>query len=190
MVVTMGAVKGGFSLIKRQCIAIVCIIALMTGLSACAKNYLPGNESDIDAVFERDYSTIMDVTSYLLSLEENTVYINYNPIEVLGEFGKPLDISGGLGKPITFPSQTIKQLAVNLEDKGYNHITKKDNVVVFDVWRRLIGSEFDAGFVYSVDGSGDLSALQFLTYQRPLSKENWYYYEEDYNEWRNNRADA
>ena len=88
-----------------------------------------------------------------------------------------------------FQSSEMEQIVEKLKSKGYYYITKRENVVIFDVWRKSFDVEFEAGFVYSIDGSGDLSEIAYLTYQYPLSKQNWYYYEADYNEWRNNRLD-
>ncbi len=162
-------------IIKRQCIAVIYLLTLVIGLTACDKNYL--KEDEVDAYFEQDYEQINDVTSYLLSLEESTVYIEWKPTEIKGRFGKPM----------LFQSSKIEEIVEELEKAGYHCIEKTNNVVIFDIWRKPFKEEFEAGFVYSVDGTGDLSAVQFLTYQRPLLKENWYYYESDYNEWRVNQ---
>lgn len=179
MVVTTGAVRGRWSVIKRQCMAAVCVVAVMLGLTACNKNILPETTDDIDAIFEQDYVLIDKVTSYMLTLEESRVHVKCQQKEITGE----------LGSPMKFQSSEMEQIIEELKNKGYYHITKRANVLRFDIWRRVVGTEFEAGFAYSIDGSGDLSEISYLTYQRPLSKENWYYYEADYNEWRNNRMD-
>ena len=162
-------------MIKRQCMAVICLLALLFGLSACSEDHL--QEDEIDTDFEQDYAQIDDITKYLLSLEETDVNIDF-------EHNK---MTVGLGKPMEFQSSEIKKIVGELEKKGYHQITKKDNVVIFDVWRKPFSAEYESGFVYSVDGTGDLSAIQFLIYQRALSKENWYYYESNYNEWRVNQ---
>lgn len=171
---TMITLKNRFNTIKQQFSAIICILVLTLVLTSCTGNYLPENDTDIDSVFERDYSKLIDITDYLVSLEESIVYIDYNPLEIKGEFGTPME----------FDSPEIIQIANELAEEGYYHIVKDNNVIVFDVWRKPIGTEFEAGFAYSIDGTGDLSEIQYLTKQCSLSKENWYYYEEDYNEWR------
>ena len=166
---------------KRHIVIVIFLITLLLGLSACGVilgltacggNYL--QEDQIDSVFEQDYVLIQDIAKYLLSLEEPYVGIDLKRNEVKSEFGEPMK----------FQSSEIEELVGELKEKGYYHIQKKENVVVFDVWRRRFNVEFESGFVYSVDGSGDLSAIQFLISQRPLSEESWYYYEVDFNEWR------
>lgn len=174
MMLTTVAVKRKLSMIKRQCIAIIFVFVLMTGLSSCAENYLPENDNDIDTAFEQDYALIDEATSHLLVLEESRVHIKCQQREITGELGEPME----------FQSSEIEQIFVKLKSKGYYFITKRENIVIFDIWRKPFDVEFEAGFAYSIDGSGDLSEIPYLTYQRALSRENWYYYESDYNEWR------
>ena len=97
-------------------------------------------------------------------------------------------IKGEYGKLLKFQSREIEQIIGELKKKGYDHIMKRDQAVVFDIWRKPFDAEFEAGFAYSADGTGDLSAIQFLIRQDPLPEEKWYYYEADYNEWRSNQT--
>ena len=53
------------------------------------------------------------------------------------------------------------------------------NTIYFQRWSNLDNGR---GVAYSIDGS--TPTLQFLTKLEPLSESNWYYYEEDYNEWK------
>jgi hypothetical protein len=156
----------------KQFITVICLLVLMPGLTACDKDYLQAG--DVDISFQQDYVLISDITEYMLSLEETPVYIECEKIELRGRFGEPMD----------FQSPEIERLVEALAEKGYLQIQKMDSIVVFDIWRKRFNEEFESGFVYSTYGTGDLSAIPFLVYQRPLSKENWYYYESDYNEWR------
>lgn len=167
--------KKGLSLLS----ATFCLLIIILNFTACARNPLPGNDDGVEEVFERDHSSLESIVSYLLSLEESTVYIKCNPVRIIGEFGEPME----------FDDPEIEQLVHELAEKGYNGITKAHDIIVFDVWRQHFDVEFEAGFGYSDDGTVDAYAVQFLTYQEPLSKENWCYYEEDYNEWRARRTE-
>lgn len=161
-------------MVKRKITILFCLVAILVILSACAKNRLPADDKGVEEVFERDYSSLVDIVSYLLSLEESTVYIKCNPVRVIDEYGDPME----------FTDLQTERLVNELAEKGYNRITKKRDIVVFYVWKKPLYDEFEAGFGYSDDGMVDSSAVIFLTYQQPLSKENWCYYEADYNEWR------
>lgn len=159
--------------------AAVGMLAVLMILSGFGGNHL--REDEIDVVFERDYAQIIAVTGYLTALEEDEVYIsmdNANPNRIKGECGKPLE----------FYSEEIERIVGELDNKGYYQVTKRDGVVIFDVWRKPLDAEFESGFAYSADGTGELSTIQFLIGQRPLREQNWYYYEADYNEWRSNRS--
>ncbi|MCL2284976.1 MAG: hypothetical protein FWC32_01265 [Firmicutes bacterium] len=76
----------------------------------------------------------------------------------------------------------VVEAVASLFNNGYQVIRKSANAVILQRW-----SGFDAGrgVVYSIDGQtpGE-SALSFLTRIEPLSIEGWYYYEDDFNEWR------
>lgn len=167
-------VKGRSSVITCRCITIVFLFALMTGLTSCAENYLPENDNDVYAAFEQDYALIDKATSYLMALEESRVHIKCQEKKITGELGEPMKVQ----------SSEMEQIVEKLRSKGYYYITKRENVVIFAVWRKPFDVEFEAGFVYSIDGSGVLSSITFLTYQEPMANKNWYYYESDYNEWR------
>lgn len=65
---------------------------------------------------------------------------------------------------------------------NYENITKDGDAISFLRWA---GLESGAGIVYSIDGhTPDESSFDFLTKLEPLGEKNWYYYEEDYNEWK------
>lgn len=179
MLLTTCTTKGRLSMIKRLCVVILFVFVIMNGLTSCAENYLPEKDNGVDTAFEQDYALIDEAVSHLLMLEESRVNIECQQKEITGELGKPME----------FQSVKMEQIVEKLKEKGYYYITKRENVVIFDVWRKPFDVEFEAGFVYSVDGSGDLSEISYLTDQRSLPKQNWYYYESDYNEWRSKKID-
>ena len=161
--------------IKQKRIIAIGLLILVLGLSACNDNH-PQNDDEIDTAFEQDYVLIDYVTEYLLSLKEPWVDIDCKRITI-----RHVGVSG---KDMEFQSFGIEPVIAELADRGYKHIEKKDNVVIFDIWRKSFHSEFESGFVYSIDDTDNLSSIEYLTYQRSLPKEKWYYYEADYNEWR------
>jgi hypothetical protein len=121
--------------------------------------------------FLKNYEDIMVVTNYMLDSkykgmviyctdEDKTMYVI--------EYG---DIPIG-------DTMVIETIDI-LKQKGYQTIVKEKNNISF-----VRSSSLDAGsgVVYSIDGSEP--QLQFLTRLEPLEEPNWYYYEEDFNEWR------
>lgn len=64
----------------------------------------------------------------------------------------------------------------------YKALTKDGGAISFLRWSDL---DNGTGIVYSIDGHiPNESSFDFLTKLEPLSEENWYYYEEDFNEWK------
>ena len=65
---------------------------------------------------------------------------------------------------------------------NYENITKNGDAISFLRWSDL---DNGTGIVYSIDGHiPNESSFDFLTKLESLSEENWYYYEEDFNEWK------
>lgn len=83
------------------------------------------------------------------------------------------------GKNVVIESKDIIEAIEKLKKRGVEVISKEGNTVYFQLWS---GLDDGRGVAYSIDGSPPI--LQFLTRLEPLSELNWYYYEEDYNEWR------
>jgi hypothetical protein len=88
---------------------------------------------------------------------------------------------GELGSVPVSDQKVIDTVAL-LFSSGYQTITKKENAIVFLRWT---GRDSGRGVVYSLDGQlPNESVLPFLIRIEPLSIEGWYYYEEDFNEWK------
>ena len=71
------------------------------------------------------------------------------------------------------------EAAERLIDAGYETIGIEKNTLYFQKYATL---DCGKGIMYSIDGGAPY--MQFLTYQEALSEQDWYYYEDDYNEWR------
>lgn len=67
--------------------------------------------------------------------------------------------------------------------RGYMNIIKNDTSIVFERWKRPFSYEFRAGFAFNFRGT-DWVDVDFRINQQELEKDDWYYYEEDYNEYR------
>ena len=173
---------------KRKAALALAVIALMMSLLGCRSNYLPEKDADaeVNAFFERDYEQLCDVVKFLMSQKEPNVYIDFDPRLIVEAY--TLKGNRYEEREVTFDSKAIEQSVCELGRKGYVRIQKRDNFIYFEVWKKHFHMEFDAGFAYSIDGSGNLEAIQFVISQRPMGPENWYYCETDYNEWRANHT--
>lgn len=75
----------------------------------------------------------------------------------------------------------IKSLNRLLGKRGYRVIGRNDNTIFFQKWAFL---EKDCGIAYSINGE-DKPIVEFLIKLEELSEDGWYYYEADYEEYRN-----
>ncbi|MCL2083223.1 MAG: hypothetical protein FWH04_08345 [Oscillospiraceae bacterium] len=117
---------------------------------------------------EKDFESFSKVAEYLESLEGNSIDIwaskRTNTIIVEGEEVKAPTI--------------FKDLAL-LEKRGYLISKKSGGVITFMKW---ISWNQSKGIAYSIDGSDQVE--DFLVDVKPLSKRNWYYYEENSDEYK------
>ena len=124
--------------------------------------------------FRNNEELITLVTDYLVQSEYEQISIsNYN-------WNGSMYVSGH--GYIFIEDKEIVTAIWKLQRKGYSSIHKKANGISFVRWRN---KDVGKGIVFSIDGHepGE-SAFNFLTKTKPMLKENWYYYEEDYNKWR------
>lgn len=124
---------------------------------------------------------------YLLSLEFDSVVI-----------GRPFVPRGG-----SYDMNAIEKFVglengrIPLEDEAMldalyhlfpsvSVISKSGNSISFMTWSHI--RDRGRGIAYSIDGNTpDNSGLTFLTHIEPLSEEGWYFYIEDFNEYRRSR---
>jgi hypothetical protein len=120
--------------------------------------------------FVKNQDSILLVTDYLIKLKDTSIYFSIS------------DSNGYAAIEEAQVANAIKKLFSN----GYSAIFKSGNTIHFQRSTRF--TDFGSGVAYSIDGSEP--QLQFLTKLEPLSEPNWYYYEEDFNEYKklNNRS--
>jgi len=154
-------------------IALAVISVIVTGVMVFLHTVLPTSLSQkaTEKDFLKNYDSILVITNYLINSEYEFMYINNTgdgKTVFTNEYG---DITVG-------DIQVIEAIAVLLKN-GYSVIAKHNNTSYF---QRSSTLDFGSGVAYLTDG--DEPDLQYLTKFKPLSKPNWYYYEEDYNVWR------
>ena len=114
------------------------------------------------------------VMNFLAELESDSVYIPYY------ESARMMSV-GGHGD-VSIEDERVVEAILQLRKRGYDNVAKEGLCIDFS---RGSFVEFYYGIAYSIDGHvPDESSIQFLTMIEPLSENGWYYYEEDYNKWR------
>lgn len=159
---------------KKRILLYVCIIfVLFSIISGIFLHFWSKTEAGSRFLFEWDYKQMKQVADYLIQQDENS------DMTILTRFGYMLMGPGETEWIDDFETRIVVFL---LFAKGYDRIEKNDGkTICFERW--YDGFERFRGFALSVDGSDELS-VEYLIDQKTMPKENWYYYIDDYNEWR------
>jgi len=121
-------------------------------------------------IFDEDHELIAIVTNYLANSGYEKVYIPSTTES--GEMSNS-------GTSVKIDDVEVVEAINTLKKRGYSVIGKDSNTIHFQRWSNLDNGR---GIAYSINGNEP--TLQFLTKLEPLSEPNWYYYEEDFNEWK------
>lgn len=154
--------------------SLVVILLIAIFLSGCVTQRQNIEKADVNEIFEKDYEQLHIVAEYLLSLDYTTIVIrtSYSPMEVIGD-------------KIEVDNKEAEKAISYLFRNGYLYIARSNTTVYYERWKKASSYEFRAGFAYTTSSNGNIN-IQYLMKKQELSPDGWYYYEEDYNEWRVN----
>lgn len=129
--------------------------------------------------YEKELET---VASYLCAAEHDSIIIERRDTDSMKMLliVDPLD---GKTKNMDVPieEKEVQKAANKLFANGCNKITKSGDTVEFLFWTRFM--DFGAGLVWH-ENAETLPDVQFLTRLDALETEGWYYYEADFNAYR------
>lgn len=148
--------------------ALLCLIISFFG--GCRSLTSPPTVQSIEEHFFENYDDINFITEYMTTSVYRSIYINAASGEMFVD-----------GNTKIIPDEAVLNTIKRLFESGYGVITKDDNTICFQQWTRFMGA--GCGIAYSINGS-DLPQKQYLTELVPLSKDGWYYYVDDYEQWR------
>ncbi|MBR4305764.1 MAG: hypothetical protein IKT78_02855 [Ruminiclostridium sp.] len=157
----------------------VAVIAAIVALVMWVIYIIPGSYSKDNAqkLLSRNEDEFVLVTEYLSGYGQSSASISEDR-ETIFIF----DGSSGRHEEIT--DRRVKKAIDRLFFRGVDGIYwDGENSTHFLVWRRFM--DFGAGIVCSDDSSKE-PYVHFLTKAEELSLDGWYYYEADYNKWREN----
>ena len=143
---------------------------LLSGLFIGGFFFPPTTQEGMEKNFQKDKEYIFTVAEYIANSKYGEIYI-------------PTTMESGemsnAGTPVKIDNVEVVTAIETLKKRGYSVIGKSGNTIHFQRWSNLDNGR---GIAYSINGN--VPNLQFLTKLEPLSDENWYYYEEDFNEWK------
>lgn len=152
---------------------VLILVFCISVLPGCVPKKRNIDSADVNATFEEDIDDLQLVADYLCDFDYDYVIIENSKDIMI--------VDGGERKPIA--NVDVKEIVESLFSKGYQRLAKNYNTIKFHRWDKSFDMEFQAGFAFVYDGSEDLD-ISFVVHQEPLSKDNWYYYEANYNEYR------
>lgn len=175
--------------IQYRILTFVAIVIIVCGiiLYMWLRTLFPySSQQEIEKEFYKNYEAISELTSYI----ENTGFVNINIQDTDyiyddGNYGTWYVQSGDAndaannGRKEIGDDKVVKELLRLFKEKRYQVINKHGNAISFQLNSTL---DMGAGIVYSIDGAEP--SMQILTKLEALDKDNWYYYESDFNEWR------
>lgn len=130
----------------------------------------PGQDK-MEKEFQKDVESFIIVRDYITASE-------YSHIVIRGVSEPDVMITSIDGR-VKIENQEVVEAVRTLDSCGYSYISGGSNFITFLRWNTESASR---GIIYMTDGSFPKEApVTYITKVVPLSKEGWYYYEENYN---------
>ena len=165
---------------KKKAIIII-VISIILVSAICFVRWYNGPTRAVeifeDEIFEKDYRELVKMVEFLESLVDvQDAYIDSTDGTMLVHYKDDRIV-----KDAEISDEDVLSTVSVLMKKGYFNITKHGSTIYFERWRNQFGCS--KGFVFSVDGTGELD-IQYLIGVMALDKTDWYYYVSDYEKWR------
>ena len=157
--------------------ALIGISILITGCGSSP------NLSRMENYFQLDREKIQIIVEYLTETDFDNITIRPDRTRENG-----IEMFTGLetGR-IPVSDEDVSGAIHTLFQRGYNIIGKNESVIYFQRWSSL---DVGIGIMYSIDGTTpNESSLDFLTELEALTEDDWYFYIEDFNEWKRRQSD-
>lgn len=166
------------------------LILVLLMISGCELDRYTTKEKVVEEL-QNNYNNIMIITEHLLETEYTSISIQsvdyiygdgkYGTWYVSNDVEYIEDIPTG---NVNIENENIVDLlSVMFNERGYSHIGKNGNTVYFQL---CANKDSGSGLAYITDDG--IPTLEFLTKYEKI-QDNWYYYEEDFNEWKKMQSD-
>ena len=160
---------------KRGCLG--CFVTGLVILVFIITLLRPPGIRYMERQFQRNKEELTIVRDFIFSLDFESVSI-WNPFR---DEASEMFVGLEYGRIPINDEKALRAIRV-LFRRGFRSIEKRDNGISFLRWATL---DHGRGIVYSIDGEtpGE-AAIHFLTEIEPLSEKGWYFYIDDFNQWR------
>lgn len=160
-------------------IAVFSVLFIFTGTLSCIYLNEPHSATEAETNYKLNKRYISTVKDYMTSLPYE--YVSISDVDYIfpedGKYGTYYagNEDGGTEGKIE-DEKVLKAIDTLLTFGRYDSITKNGNIIEFHIWST--GDDRSGGIVFSSDGS--TPQIEFQTKLEPLSMKNWYYYETDF----------
>lgn len=163
---------------KMLVIALVLVIAI-----SCIRAIMRDPLEKVEKKLQTNREELYVVKDYLLECGFDSVTIH--PQDVSEENVEMF--TGRETGMVPIDNEEAEEAVRRLFRRGYRVIGKKNGGVSFLDWSI---KDKGGGIIYSANGNiPDESMLNFVTEVVPLKEDKWYYYFEDFDEWKRQNAD-
>ena len=162
----------------------VCISIISILLTACST---APNLNQMTEYFHSDREKLQLIVDYLISTNFN--HISIRNIPARNSDSTNIEMSTGLGTgSAVISDEYVSEAVLLLFQQGYRGITKSGSFIIFQRWSTL---DAGRGIAYSIDRNTPIQAppFDFLIEVEPLTEDSWYFYVDDFNEWRRQNSD-
>ena len=168
--------------INKNIICLFVIVFLIIFISSVVwiliSSIIPPDKEKMEKCFQTDKDDLIIVADYLRDLNYSYVSIDESDIN------NGVMFTGAYTRHQKIEDATVLECLNNLLNSGnYSVVGKSEGTVFFQKWRFR---EKDRGIAVPIN-KGELPIIEFLIRSEMLSENGWYYYEADYEEYRNNR---
>jgi len=121
----------------------------------------------MDEIFVKDYELLSTVTNFLADLE-------YIGISIPREMMTEMIVTAQMPYDTPISDTRVAVALLKLQNQGYWSIGKRNSGVYF---RRRVGDDGQAGFIYSLDGNTPIHTIQHIRKIEPLTINGWFHFE-------------
>jgi len=156
------------------CIISISLVLICVYFKSCSS--IPPGMRSVERQLERNYDDIMIIVDYMIASKYESISIDDTDGWIWADF-----------KDIKIKDEAVLKSVKNLIDENeYISIYKNNNTIEFAQWEPFVIDK-GCGIAYSIDNI-TVPDVQYAVKMLPLEKAGWYYYVDDYNEWRSENS--
>lgn len=170
----------------KKVFVIVAIVIVCLGFLIGIRYLLTSYNERAESLIQNNGDDLQIIADYLMSIDCDAIHIESADETMLLMLRSSDSIYATIEKEyVSISAEEVNRAIKTVMGKGCNTINKNGDTIEFLMWTKF--TDFGAGLVYYT-GSDGTPNIQFLTKLEQLPREGWYYYEEDYNDWRSKNS--